>query len=1263
MCVCLCVCVCVERIMYTRHGIRKRVENSPLVRIQIGNDSSVRSTNTTAKNIAVLYKRNSGDTTAVGIGLFIVFLIIVIASTLVPTLLTQTATILPSQLILFQTVRFDLGLDAIFNDGDTLMVECVVLNNGTGTETDIVVNCTQCELQCPDNEAKRFGLGPNENITCSCNYTMNQQDVDNGGQFTIITSGASIESMSGSKTIVNNSNTIVLGTIDFITNPQGCNGCIYNETSVSSGPCFSQANVCRETEECATCLTMFTQEMQMSAECGSNSNWHTLQTCLCSLCDTLCIVPPTAVCISERVDVFLDATGTVVLNGLELAPNSVMTCSELAYMVTPVTLNCSHIGNQTVMVDVEHSGLSDYCMVDIAVVDNIAPTAICQDLSITLDMTGINSIMTVDNGSADNCASLVYKVSESAFNCSNVPSETVTLVVTDLGGNTDQCISHVTVEDTVDPTTMCQDITTNLESTSNSDALSVMQVEMLGNPGDACGIDTFTLTPSEYACSDAVLPPITYTFETTDVNLNTESCMGNITTMDIGSPVALCNALIMVDLESNGTFTLDASDIDNGSSDNCGIASLSVVPSVFSGCPLSDTVTLFVEDPSTNTGSCMGMVMFADVSPPTMVCADNVTIGIMTGGPAVTVDVMDVDAGSVDACDTMLAFELDVSVFTDADVGSNAVVLTATDDSANANTCSSTVEIYLADPMIMCPSDIVEADAITLEELSESIPQVTPTAENFCTSPTITTQDTFVSHLSKRSGGASEPDIDYIEVYNTVPFSSLSLDSGQFNFSAGDIDMVVVNDNLYRATISTITTNGYDELIMSANFPGSGNLWFNQITTTVPAVCDHQSLGHYPSIFIHYDATQIIVADQSLVDYGTVCIFAITFGLGSLKRNTFVTPIDVGNEYFRDLRISKWNDVYLLSTVTASGVATVTMIESSKINANMAPRYQNAIVTVPDSVNRRIAPSPIHNVDTVATGHNAALTGYFFYVTSPNQWHAIKMELETGFDNAATITTPSSVTLGTTFDLSYADCVSPDSCYVDTSGSATYVNHESHQGYLSRVSYRHHTNGECFYSAAWVHGQNQDMSFTDGKGAWAVFSGNTAVDVLAFTHESGLIVTATTDQGPVYVQNPSLDVNEFGQIMLFWKEDRTNSRAIRFHMQTKLKYDNDFRTRLLFRPAGRLPSYAPVLASRSFTVAVPFINYGVGGASQSPSREAAVGNGKRMFAQTFMYTYTSGELKSFESLWRTPGITLTRNYTAMDNCGNTESCIQSIEAI
>jgi len=97
--------------------------------------------------------------------------------------------------------------------------------------------------------------------------------------------------------------------------------------------------------------------------------------------------------------------------------------------------------------------------------DNIAPTALCKNITITLGTNGLATITAsdVDNGSSDDIGVASMTVDLTNFDCTHVGQNTVRLIVTDAAANADTCFSTVTV---VDPTPVV--ITGNINPTQNT---------------------------------------------------------------------------------------------------------------------------------------------------------------------------------------------------------------------------------------------------------------------------------------------------------------------------------------------------------------------------------------------------------------------------------------------------------------------------------------------------------------------------------------------------------------------------------------------------------------------------------------------------------------------------------------------------------------------------------------------------------------------------------------------------------------------------
>jgi hypothetical protein len=125
---------------------------------------------------------------------------------------------------------------------------------------------------------------------------------------------------------------------------------------------------------------------------------------------------------------------------------------------------------------------------DVEVIDNIAPVAIGQDLTVTLDQTGVYSIIDndIDNGSTDNCGIMSYVASMTTFTVDNLGENMVELVVTDNSGNTASTL-----------------VTVNVQAVwyldADADGHYVSSSTMASNPGEG-----YTLVPgTEGDCDDA----------------------------------------------------------------------------------------------------------------------------------------------------------------------------------------------------------------------------------------------------------------------------------------------------------------------------------------------------------------------------------------------------------------------------------------------------------------------------------------------------------------------------------------------------------------------------------------------------------------------------------------------------------------------------------------------------------------------------------------------------------------------------------------
>ncbi|HXH18725.1 MAG TPA: HYR domain-containing protein, partial [Chitinophagales bacterium] len=273
-------------------------------------------------------------------------------------------------------------------------------------------------------------------------------------------------------------------------------------------------------------------------------------------------------------------------------------------------------GLQTVtMTATDPSGNTGTCTATVRVNDVTNPTALCKNITIQLDAAG-NKIIAhnaTDNGSFDNC-SVSYSLSKTSYNCTNVGSNNVTLTVTDPTGNTASCNSTVTVQDVTPPNAVCKNITVDLSATGTA---TTAHNAINNGSTDACGIASFVSSKTSWNCSNVGNNTVTLTV--TDVNGNSSTCSGIVTVRDVTPPNAICQN-ITVQLDASGNVSITAAQVNNGSNDACGVASLAVFPTGFDCSKVgSQQAVLTVTDVNGNQNTCVANVEVQDLVPPVAV--------------------------------------------------------------------------------------------------------------------------------------------------------------------------------------------------------------------------------------------------------------------------------------------------------------------------------------------------------------------------------------------------------------------------------------------------------------------------------------------------------------------------------------------------------------------------------------------------------------------------------------------------------------------
>ncbi len=335
------------------------------------------------------------------------------------------------------------------------------------------------------------------------------------------------------------------------------------------------------------------------------------------------------------------------------------------------------------------NGNTSTCSFTITVIDNEAPVAVCQNITIQLDANGNASITAadVDGGSTDQCGIASTTIDMDTFDCSNVGDNNVILTVTDVNGNTSTCTAIVTVEDVTAPVVACRNIIVELDPVTGT--VTIAGTDIDNGSTDACGIDTYTLDIDTFDCSD--IGDNTVVLTVTDVNGNTATCTAIVTVEDNTPPVLVCQDFT-IEIGADGTATLSPSDVIASNDDACGILTVAVDITEFScadiGTPV--TVQVFSQDNNGNLATCTATVTAVDVLAPVITCPADQTVDPGAGNLFYIVPdyFATGEATAIDNCtDPVTVTTQDPAAGTALTDGTYTITLTATDEYGNTATC------------------------------------------------------------------------------------------------------------------------------------------------------------------------------------------------------------------------------------------------------------------------------------------------------------------------------------------------------------------------------------------------------------------------------------------------------------------------------------------------------------------------------------------------------------------------------------------------
>lgn len=739
-------------------------------------------------------------------------------------------------------------------------------------------------------------------------------------------------------------------------------------------------------DNCSLASVSFTTGSAVTYNCDSlgvrnviiqvQDSYNNISTCNAQV-TVLDTIAPIASCRPVPFVLQLDINGIGCVTPTNIDNGSADLCNLGTMLVNGVDslcFSCADLGNNFVTLSVlDSSGNQGTCQAVVRVRDNINPVAQCKDTTVYLDASGVVNVAAaaLDAGSIDNCSvsfSTLSGQNNFTFNCNNIGTNNVILVVTDSRNNTDQCSADIRVLDTIAPIADCAPLGT-VNVYLDSSCFASIPASVLNNASsDNCSLagSAFSvggLPNVTFTAADLGTGPIILQLLVEDQSGNTASCATTVILQDTIAPVLTCNA-DTAQLDVTGLVMIQPSMLDITSIDNCygnHTYTINGQSNIVFDCSNlgSNTITIMAEDSSNNMSTCIMNLEIEDLIAPVANCNAVTNLNLDIGGTTGVLSTAMVDLGSSDNC-SIVQYSLSQDSFSCADITSNPHIVTlyVEDNSGNQDSC--TTQVVVQDntlPTASCQPSTVYLNSGLFTLTPADVLMTPPTGDN-CTTLSSTfgngstsilyNCDSIGSHyvtvnVTDISGNTATCGTTIMVVDSTAPVATcnttpyiVQLDST----GNGCVKPIDVNNGSFDfCGINRMLVNGVDSFCYNCQnvgtptavtlsvFDNSGNFSTCTAAVTVndpinPVVTCHDTTLYLPS-------TGVITLTPAIIDAGSSdnCSFSSTInGASSIN----YTCAQVGT-----------NTVQLIATDlsgnTAQCPANITLIDSVAPVANCIP--------------------------------------------------------------------------------------------------------------------------------------------------------------------------------------------------------------------------------------------------------------------------------------------------------------------------------------
>jgi len=411
--------------------------------------------------------------------------------------------------------------------------------------------------------------------------------------------------------------------------------------------------------------------------------------------------------LTKNAVINLNFEGYALLDPKDIDAGSWDLCGSHTLKLSKSVFSCAEVGNNSVtLIATDAAGNESSATANVLIIDNIPPYSTSKNIELVLDKNGIPQLglNTPGLNIYDACGLKSITFSEQELTC-EVKTKDVSITTIDKNNNTSSFVATVTLKDNVLPEIKTKPVTLYLDKDGKASLTAAM---MDDGSTDNCKIDSIYFSKNSFTCENIGIDSVTFFAKDSYGNISMKK--EAITVIDTTAPsIVTKDFTVMLDAQGKGTLKVE--DIDNGSTDNCGIKSKTLSKTEFDCSNTGKVeVTYTLEDNNGNKAEKKLQITVAESTKPTLKLKDNLSFSLDNEG-FVKLTAAEVVGEATDNCGVKQT-TLSKESFNCSNVGKNEITVTTTDNSGNVTAATASITITDNQGNCLCSYAMLASESI-----------------------------------------------------------------------------------------------------------------------------------------------------------------------------------------------------------------------------------------------------------------------------------------------------------------------------------------------------------------------------------------------------------------------------------------------------------------------------------------------------------------------------------------------------------------------